>query len=268
MSEKTTDERIIECIWLHAYEPSEKIQAGILREFGENRSLSWIAQEQKAYLAEAKPSVEGDTATAPSTDEEAIKRVAEAFPSAAEELIRKIIWFKMNTRFGCRRISQKLNHDVGKDTVQGIWKMYESIAKPLIKHGNADKLPAQTAIEEEVAPLRERIELEKENTYLRLTVEGDALVVEVAEHEMAKKHLETYQRFRQYCEREHLSTVAALRKMGLTASYFLNSFDDWYDQQAEDGDVGISALAWTVTLDIDSFLRKQYNRNKRRVDDF
>jgi len=268
MSEKTTDERIIEYIWLHADEPSKKIQAGILKEFGENRSLSWIANEQKAYLAEAELSVEEDASAAPSIDEDAVKCIAEKFPSATEELIRKIVWFKLTTRFGCRRISQKLNHALGKDTVQNIWKTYVSTAKPCRQPSKSykskeqddiDRRRTQAAYEEELTKLRERNEaLERENIHLRLKTEGNALIVHIAEHEMAKIHLETYQRFRQYCEREHLSTFEALRKMDITAFSLFVSFPDWYTIHAESEEsklLGMEALKWEVTLEVSKFLR-------------
>ena len=268
MSEKTNEEKIIEYIWLHADESPKKIQAGILREFGENRSLNRIAQEQKAYLAEAEPSVKEDASAAPSIDEEAVKRVTAKFPSATEELIRKIVWFKLTTRFGCRRISQKLNHAVGKDTVQNIWKTYVSTAKPCTQpsksskskeQNDADGHRTQAAYEEELAKLRERNEaLERENVYRRLKAEGDALIVHIAEREMAKIHLETYQRFRQYCEREHLSTLETLRKMDIMAFSLFVSFPDWYTIHAESEEcklLGMEALKWEVTLEVDKFLR-------------
>lgn len=267
MSEKTNEEKIREYVWLHADKPPAEIQAGLLKEFGGSKSLNWIAHEQKAYLAAAEPSVEENASAAPSIDEETVKRVAAKFPSATEELIRKIVGFKMTTRFGCRRISQKLNHALGKDTVQRIWKMYQSIAKSSLQPlksskpkelDDVDTPTTHVADKEDVTILRHRNEvLERENVYLCLNVGGDALIVDVTEREIAKKHLETYQRFRQYCEREHLSTAAALQKMGETASHFLDSIDDWYDQQAKDGDVGLEALAWTVTLEVHAFLRPQ-----------
>lgn len=50
MGEKITDERIVEYIWLHADEPSEKIHAGILKEFGVERRLDWVTKERVDYL--------------------------------------------------------------------------------------------------------------------------------------------------------------------------------------------------------------------------
>ena len=268
MSEKTTDERIIEYIWLHADETSTKIQAGILKEFGERSSLNWIANEQKAYLAEAEPSVEEDAQAAPSIDQDAVKCVAEKFPSATEELIRKIVWFKLTTRFGCRRISQKLNYALGKDTVQNIWKTYVSTAKPCRQHSTSfkskeqddvDGHQTQATYEEELAKLRESNEaLERENIRLRLKTEGNALIVHIAEHEMAKIHIETYQQFRQYCKREHLSTFEALRKMDITAFSLFVSFPDWYTIHAESEEcklLGMEALKWEVTIEVEKFLR-------------
>lgn len=268
MNEKTTEEKIREYVWLHADKPPEETQAGILREFSESRGLNWIAHEQKAYLAEAGPSVEENASAAPLVDEEAVKRVAEKFPSATEELIHKIVWFKLTTRFGCRRISQKLNHAVGKDTALRVWKTYVSIAKPCQQPSKSPKSEeqdgvdgrrAQAAYEEELATLRERNEaLERENVYLRLKAEGDALIVDIAECEMAKIHLETYQRFRRYCECEHLSALEALRKMGITTFSLFVSFSDWYTVHASSEDfklLGMEALIWEVTLEVDAFLR-------------
>jgi len=143
--------------------------------------------------------------------------------------------------------------------VQRIWKMHESIAKPRVQQEGVDRLPSQTDSKEEVATLRERNEvLERENVYRRLTAEGDALTVYIAEHEMAKIHPETYQRFRQYCEREHLSTFEALRKMGITAFSLFVSFPDWYTLHASNEEfklLGMEALKWEVTLEVDAFLR-------------
>ncbi len=274
MSEKTNEEKIREYIWLHADESPEEIQAGILRKYGESRSRNWIAHEQKAYLAEAEPSEEEDAATTPSIDEKAVQLIARKFPSATQELIHKVVGFKLTTRLGCRRISQKLNHALGKDTVQRIWKMYQSIAKPSLQslkpkpkeQNDIDRCQTQATHEEELATLRKRNEmLERENVYQRLKYERDALIVYVAEHEMAKIHLETYQRFRQYCEREHLSTAAALQKMGLTASFLLASLDEWYTSHASSENckmVGMEALKWEVTLEVDAFLVKTLKKGK------
>lgn len=275
MSEKTTEEKIREYVWLHADKPPGEIQAGLLKEFGESKNLNWIAHEQKAYLAAAEPSVEENASAAPSIDEEAVKRVAAKFPSATEELIRKTVWFKLTTRFGCRRISQKLNHAVGKDTVQRVWKTYVSIAKPCRQAPKSPKSKeqdgvngrrTQAAYEEELTTLRERNEtLERENVYHRLKAEGDALIVYIAECEMAKIHLETYQRFRQYCEREHLSALEALRKMGITAFSLFVSFPDWYTVHASSEDfklLGMEALKWEVTLEVDAFLRAKNAKEK------
>jgi len=275
MSEKTTEEKIREYVWLHADKPPEEIQAGILREFGESRSLNWIAREQKAYLAAAEPSMEENVTTATSIDEEAVKRIATKFPSATEEMIRKIVVFKMTTRFGCRRISQKLNHALGKDTVQRIWRTYMSIAKPCRQppkspkskeQDDVDRHQTQAAHEKELATLRERNEaLERENVYQRLKAEGDALVVYITEHEMAKIHMETYQRFRQYCGCEHLSALEALRKMGITAFSLFVSFPDWYTVHASSEEfktVGVEALGWEVTLEVDAFLRAKDARER------
>src|SRR5208337_2694041 len=99
----------------------------------------------------------------------------------------------------------------------------------------------------------------------RLKAEGDASVVYIAEHEMAKIHLETYKRFSQYCEREHLSALEALRKMDITAFSLFVSFPDWYALHASSEDfklLGVEALKWEVTLEVDAFLRAKDARER------
>ena len=147
---------------------------------------------------------------------------AKAFPSATVELVRKIVWFKLNTRFGCRRISNKLNGEVGKDTVQKIRKKYQS-SKSQSLQVDIDKPSVLEAIKEEVAYLQRRVErLERDNIFLCLKVEKGSLIAKVAEQEMSKISLETFQLFKQYCKQESLGTLAAVRKIGLTASHYLD----------------------------------------------
>lgn len=152
-----------------------------------------------------------------------------------------------------------------------------SIAKPCRQppkspkskeQNDVDRRRTQAAHEKELATLRERNEvLERENVYRRLKAEGDALIVYIAEHKMAKIHLETYQRFRQYCEREHLSALEALRKMGITAFSLFVSFPDWYIVHASSEEfktVGVEALGWEVTLEVDAFLRAKDAKERKR----
>lgn len=48
MNEKTTEQKIKEHVWLYADEPLRKIQAGILEEFGETRSLEWSLRSYRS----------------------------------------------------------------------------------------------------------------------------------------------------------------------------------------------------------------------------
>jgi hypothetical protein len=268
MGEKTIEEKITEYVWLHADESPKKIQAGILKVFGVEKDLDWISNEKQGYLNSDEPSAAENATTAISADEEAIQRIAKAFPSVTQKQIAEIIRLRATTRLGYRKIGQKLNPPVGKDTVMRILKMFQSITKQSLppqkslevakEEEKYERIKVQVAEEEYIKSLRKKTEeLHRKYVHLRLENDGDDLIVAIAEHEMPKLNPETYQRFRQYCQREHLSTLEALRKMGITAEYFIDTFDDWYNLQAKDGDVGMAALAWAVTLEVDSFLRKQ-----------
>lgn len=268
MGEKTIEEKITEYVWLHSDQPPTKIQAGILKEFGVERSLDWISKERQEYLNADEPSTEEHTATAYSAEKQVIQQIAKAFPSVPEKQIAEIIRLRAATRLGYRKIGQKLNPPVGKDTVMGILKMHQSKAKPLMPpiespevakaEESYDRIKVQVAEQEYIKSLRKKTEeLYKKDVYLRLENEGDDLLASVAEHEMEKISHETCKRFSQFCEREQLSAKATLQRMGLTAEYFLVSFEEWYERQARDGDVGMKALAWAVTVDVDSFLRRQ-----------
>jgi hypothetical protein len=274
MGEKTIEEKITEYVWLHADEPPRKIQTGIRKEFGVARPLDWISKERQKYLNADEPSTEENTTTAPSTDQEAIKRVAKAFPSVTQKQIAEIIRLKATTRLGYRRIGQKLSPSVGKDTVMRILKMFQSIRKecsPPLKSPEVakeeekyERIRVQVAEQEYIKSLRKKTEeLHRRDVHLSLENDGDDLIAAMADLEMPKIHPETHQRFRQYCQREQLSTKAALQKMGITAEYLLESFDDWYEQQAKDGDVGMKALAWTVTIEVDIFLRHAKRQNPK-----
>ena len=52
MLKTVTEEELQQYVWLHADETLRKIQAGILKKYGENKSLQWISKEKKAYEAE------------------------------------------------------------------------------------------------------------------------------------------------------------------------------------------------------------------------
>ena len=52
MLKTVSEEELQQYVWLHADETLRKIQAGILEQYGENKSLQWISKEKKAYEAE------------------------------------------------------------------------------------------------------------------------------------------------------------------------------------------------------------------------
>lgn len=258
LNEETTEQKIKEYTWLHADEPLRKIQAGILEEFGENRSLKWISKEREEYLAADEHPTEENSLIEPSIDDEAIQSVAEAFPSVTQEQIREVVRLKTSTRLGYRRIGQRLNPPIGKDTVMRIWRMYKALSappKPSVEDDEIKNLKAQLAEKERLNRIREEKEkLLKQHVLLSLETEEDDLVLRIVEDDVAKKHPETYQEFRQHCEREHLTPKNALQKIGVTASSLIESFDDWYDLWNEDGKSGTECLTWELWSEINAEL--------------
>jgi hypothetical protein len=256
LNEETTEQKIREYVWLHSDEPLRKIQAGILEEFGETISLEWISKEKRGYLTADEHPIGENILTEPSIDDEAIHSIAEAFPTVTQEQVQEIIRLKTTTRLGYRRIGKRLTPPLGKDTVSRIWKMYEASAKPpepSVEDEEIKKLRAQLAEKERLKRLREEKEkLLKQDVFLSLETEGDNLVLRIVEDEVAKKHPETYQEFKQYREREHLSPEAALQKIGVTASSLIDTFDDWYDFWNEDGYSGMECLTWEVWSEINA----------------
>jgi hypothetical protein len=255
---KSTEEKIREYVWLHADEPARKIQAGILEEFGETRSLEWISKEREEYLTADEHLTEENSFLESSIGDEAIQSVAEAFPSVTQEQIREVVRLKTSTRMGYRRIGKRLNPPIGKDTVMRIWRMYKALSAPLkpsVEDEEIKNLKAQLAEMERLKRIREEKEkLLKQHVLLSLETEGDDLVLRIVEDELAKINPETHQKFRQYCTRENLSSQAALQKIGVTASNLTEAFDDWYDLWNEDGKSGMECLAWEVWSEINADL--------------
>jgi hypothetical protein len=258
LNEETTEQKIREYVWLHADEPLRKIQAGILEELGESKSLQWISKEREEYLAADKPATEENSFLEASIDDEAIQSVAQAFPSVTQEQIREVVRLKTSTRLGYRRIGKRLTPPIGKDTVSRIWKMYEASAKPPeppVEDEELKSLRAQLAEMERLKRIREEKEkLLKQHVLLSLETEGDDLVLRIVEDESAKINSETHQKFRQYCTRENLSPKVALQKIGVTASSLIDTFDDWYELWKEDGKSGTECLAWEVWSEINAEL--------------
>lgn len=104
----------------------------------------------------------------------------------------------------------------------------------------------------------EKERLLRQDVLLSLENEGDDLVLRVVEDEMPKLDSygpETYKEFREYCKREGLSSSEALRKLGISASKLLNTFDSWYDAWNElDGKSGIECLIWEVWSEVNAAL--------------
>jgi hypothetical protein len=170
---------------------------------------------------------------------------------------------------GYRRIGKKLNPPLGKDAVMRIWKMCQATGKPLKppeltrEEEDLEKLRTQVAEKERLKRLQEeKEELLRQDALLSLETEGDDVVVRIVEDEVAEKHPETYQEFRQYCEHQHLTCQTALQKMGLTASNLIDDFDDFYDLWNESGYSGMECLIWEICSEINAFL---YEFIKQRI---
>jgi len=271
MSEKTTDERIVEYIWLHAYEPSEKIQAGILKEFGVTKSLEWISKEKQEYLASDGSSIEENNLKEHFADEEAVRRVAKSFPSVTEKQIIELVRLKTTTRLGYRKIGQRLNPAVGKDTVMHIWKTYQAMSKPpkpsklAEAKEEVERLRALVAEKEQLKNLqKEKEELIRKNVLLSLETQRDDLILHLTKREGARVDPETNQSFIQYCQSKHRSPKEALEIMDITASNLIEDFDHFYEVWAEDGFSGIECLIRQIWLEIKIFLQKyQRIQNKK-----
>lgn len=261
MNEKTTEQKIKEYVWLHSDEPLRKIQAGILEELDESKSLQWISKEKQEYLNADEYPIEENSLIEPSIDDETIQSVAEAFPSVTQEQIQEIIRLKTTTRLGYRRIGKRLNPPIGKDTVMRIWRMYKALSAPLkpsVEDEEIKNIKAQLAEKERLKRIREEKEkLLKQHVLLSLESEGDDLVLRIVEDEIAKIDPETYPKFRQYCTRENLSPQVALQKIGVTASSLIDTFDLWYDFWNEDGKSGTESLTWELWSEINADLPRQ-----------
>jgi len=235
-----------------------KIQAGIMEEFGENRSLEWIAREREEYLAADETPIDEKSFSESSTDEEVFQSIAEAFPSVTPEQIREVVKLKATTRLGYRRIGKSLNPPLGKDIVMRICQIYKTLSRPVeptVEDEELKNLRAQIEEKERLKKLREEKEkLIRQDVRLSLETGGDDLVLRIVEDEVAEKHPETYQEFRQCCEREHLALKAALQKIGVTASSLIDTLDDWYDLWNEDGYSGMECLIWEVWSEINAGL--------------
>jgi hypothetical protein len=266
MNEKTTEQKIKEYIWLHADEPLGEIQAGILEELGESKSLQWISKERQEYLAADKHPMKENSLTEPSIDDEAIRSIAEAFPSVTQEQIREVVKLKTTTRFGYRRIGKRLDPALGKDTVMRIWRMYEALSKPPmrpVEDVELQNLRAQIAEKERLKRIREEKEkLLRRDVLLSLEIEGDDLILRIVEEEVAKIDPETYQKFRQYCKSERLSPKAALQKIGVTASSLIDYFDFWYDVYNENGKSGMECLVGEIQSEIQSKINTSVTKQK------
>lgn len=170
----------------------------------------------------------------PFIDGEAVRRVAEAFPSATEEQVRETVRLRMTTRFGYRRIGRRLNPPLKKDMVMRMCRMYEAISKPSEPPVEEDedlrKLRARVAEKERLKRIREgRERLLRKDVLLSLENEGDDLVQRIVED---KAHPKLYQKFKSYCRHEGLSPKEALDELGVSAWHLLKGFDNWYDEKS------------------------------------
>lgn len=243
MNEKTTEQKIKEYVWLHADKSLRKIQAGILEEYGESKSLDWISNERQAYLSADEHPME-ENSFVESSNDEAIRGVAEAFPNVTEEQIREVATLKTTTRLGYRKIGKRLDPPLGKDTVMRIWKIYETRSrspKPPIEDEEIKKLKAQVAEKERLKRLRdERERLLKQSLLLSLEIEGDNLILRIVD-ELAKED-PAYAKFRE--------NRAALQKIGVTASKLIDTFDLWYDFWRKHKDSEMKCLKSEVAAEL------------------
>ncbi|MCL6579250.1 MAG: hypothetical protein K6T73_07670 [Candidatus Bathyarchaeota archaeon] len=258
MNEETTEQKIKEYVWLHADEPLRKIQAGILEEYGESKSLQWISKERQEYLAADEHPIEENSLTEPSIDDEAITAVAEAFPSVTSEQIREIVKLKTTTRLGYRKIGKRLNPPLGKDTVMRIWQMYETLSrppKPPVEDEEIKKLKAQVAEKERLRKVREEKEkLLRQDVLLSLENEGDSLILRIVEGEVARMDPKLFREFRRCCKRKRLSPMEMLHKMGIFASGLIDFFDFWYNSRKHEGKSGMDCLIWQLWRQIKACL--------------
>ena len=214
----------------------------------------------------------------PSIDDEALRRVAEAFPSVTQEQIREVLRLKTTTRLGYRRIGQKIDPPLGKDMVMRMWKMYEVTAKPpqppepSAEEAEFEKLRARVAEKRcQKRILEEKERLLREDVRLSLELEGDNLVLRMIEDEIAKRNPRLYEKFKRYCEQIHLGPHYALEKLGITAYELLEDFDSWYEEYQEifypEVMSGMDCLYWKIRDSIIEGIRNEEEREQPAPND-
>jgi hypothetical protein len=204
-----------------------------------------------------------------SVDDPPVQTITTAFPSVSEKQVQEIVRLKTTTGLGYRRIGQRLNPPLKKDTVMRVWKMCKQSLMPPKSSTLTTIERRNEQVKGEVAQLKnlrrlkwENEELEKERILLKLQVEGDNLLVSIVEDQIIKTRPETYRKFVQYCSDERLTTAQALQRMGITVSRIYDDFDYAYDTWCDYYHCGMNFLILYVELEIGCWFALPYDQEQ------